>query len=129
MNTRRYTFGRELHLRDTEDFKRVYEEGRVWRDKYFVLYLRRTNNPDSKPVIKVGFTVSRKVGNAVVRNRVKRLLREIFRLRKHELPGGLELVFVARKEAAGLDYGSAAAAVEGLFAKAGLIVGKMEQGL
>jgi ribonuclease P protein component len=60
-----------------------------------VIVARREEGPT-----RLGVTVSRKVGPAVVRNRLKRLVREAFRLHRHELPAGLDLVVVARHGAA-----------------------------
>ena len=59
---------------------------------HFIVY-GRTNG---RPISRLGITVSRKVGKAVVRNRVKRLVREAFRRNREALPTGLDLVFVAR---------------------------------
>jgi ribonuclease P protein component len=58
----------------------------------------------ASPPSRLGVTVSRKVGGAVVRNRVKRLVREAFRTHKHELPPGLLLVLVAKADAAGVGF-------------------------
>jgi len=53
-----------------------------------------------QPWTRIGLTVSRKVGKAVVRNLVKRRLREIFRKNKARIPAGMDLIFIARREAA-----------------------------
>jgi ribonuclease P protein component len=55
--------------------------------------------------IRLGITVSRKVGKACVRNRIKRRLREYFRLNRDKMPAGMDLVFVATKAAASLETG------------------------
>jgi ribonuclease P protein component len=52
--------------------------------------------PNNKSVTRLGFSTSRKVGNAVRRNRIRRLLRESFRLLQHDLPAGYDLVIVVR---------------------------------
>ena len=114
-----------MRLKDNDDFQRIYKEGKAYRDKYFIMYLVRTGALNSNPSIKAGFTVSRKVGNAVVRNRLKRLLREIFRLNKNNLLTGCKIVFVARKESAALGYKDTRNAVEGLFKRAKLIDDKI----
>ncbi|MFH1238489.1 MAG: ribonuclease P protein component [bacterium] len=126
---KQYAFPKEMHLTDSDDFRRLYRQGEVWRDRYFVMYLERTGEKDSKPFIKVGFTVSKKVGNSPVRNRLKRLLREIFRLNRSRLTAGGEIVLVVRREAAGLDYKGAREAVIGLLKKAGLIDDKTGEGI
>jgi len=60
--------------------------------------------PNDRDVTRVGLTVSTKVGNAVVRVRIRRVLRELFRKRRHQLPGGIDLVFIARASAAEADF-------------------------
>ncbi len=66
---------------------------------------------------RLGLTVSSKVGNAVVRVRIRRRLRELFRKRRHELPPGLDLVLIARGSAAQADFRKLSRAYDGLVAK------------
>ncbi len=66
---------------------------------------------------RVGITVSSKVGNAVVRNRIRRRLRELYRHRKAALPCGLDVVLVAKPQAAQADFAALAAAYDALAAK------------
>lgn len=56
--------------------------------------------PIGVPPTRLGITVTRKIGNAVVRNRIKRLVREVFRQNRTRLPEGLDLVWVAKQQAA-----------------------------
>jgi ribonuclease P protein component len=71
-----------------------------------------------------GFTVSRRVGKAVVRNRVRRLLREI--LRQTPLQPGWDIVFIARAAAARASYASLGKSTRGLLLRAGLLMGEYE---
>lgn len=79
-------------LRRPAEFKRAYNEGgKAGDDRLLVFALR-----NDLGVTRLGLSVSRKHGSAVKRNRIKRLLREAFRLGQHDLPSGLDLVLVPR---------------------------------
>jgi ribonuclease P protein component len=108
---------REHRLKRSRDFSRVRRHGRSSSSALAALYVLPTRSDE----LRVGFSVSKRVGKATVRNRVKRLFREAAR---HELPRvrrGQDLVFIARPPAAGASYGDVAAAVESLLARAGAL--------
>lgn len=87
-------------LKRNEDFKKVYARGKSVVTPYLVLYFLRNGLPDNR----LGISVSKKVGNSVVRNRVKRLIREAFRLSPLTLRTGLDLVVIARVRMNQADY-------------------------
>jgi ribonuclease P protein component len=87
---RRLSFRKHQHLRRGIDFARVYAMRCVARGPHLTVFAARNQEGHSR----VGLSVSRRHGNAVLRNRLKRLLREAFRLARHDLPGGLDLVLV-----------------------------------
>lgn len=87
-----YTFRPHEHLRRPQDFQRVYNHRRSVSDNWLIVYGR----PNDLPYLRLGLSVSRKVGGAVERNRLRRLYREAFRLTKPELPTGLDLVLIPR---------------------------------
>ncbi|MCA1906681.1 MAG: ribonuclease P protein component [Desulfarculus sp.] len=91
--------GRERRLRQRGQFLALQRARRV--NQRQILFLWR---PNGLAFSRLGLTVSRRVGGAVVRNRIKRRLREIFRRAGADLPRGIDLVAVARPEAAGLDF-------------------------
>jgi ribonuclease P protein component len=84
------------HLRRPRDYQRVFQHGTKLVAPLFVLYVLPTSVPRSR----LGLAVSRRVGGAVVRNRVKRRLRELFRRHKFLLSPACDVVFVARQGAA-----------------------------
>jgi ribonuclease P protein component len=86
-----------VRLSRSADFDRVFRQGRSHAGRELVLYVFPRGDGDESP--RLGLSVSRKVGGAVQRNRVKRLLREAFDLEGSRLPTGTDAVVVARHEA------------------------------
>jgi ribonuclease P protein component len=84
------------------DFDRVYREGSSHSNRYLVLYAFPRAADERDDDIRLGISVSRKVGGAVDRNGVKRALREAFWARDSKLPAGHDFVLVARPDVAGL---------------------------
>ena len=84
------------------DFDRVYREGSSHSNRYLVLYAFPRDGEDRSEGVRLGISVSRKVGGAVDRNGVKRALREAFWARDAKLPAGHDFVLVARPDVAGL---------------------------
>lgn len=83
-------------IRKNREFRQIYSQGKSYANKFLVLYL----SPNKEEKAKVGFSVSKKVGKAVVRNRVKRLLREAYRINQDKVQKkGISLVFIARNRA------------------------------
>lgn len=97
----RHAFPKGVRLKRRGEFLKVQERGaKVSADCLLVLVLP---NGRADGVTRLGLTVSTKVGNAVVRNRLRRRLRELFRTRKDALPRGLDMVIIARTSAAEAD--------------------------
>ena len=101
-------------LRESRHYALVYSEGRSWANNLVVMKAL----PNGLTSSRCGFSVSRRVGKAVIRNRVKRRLREI--LRAAPLEPGWDIVFVARP-AANTSYANLEKSVTGLLSKAGLV--------
>jgi ribonuclease P protein component len=90
---------RRRRLSRSAEFDRVYREGRSHAGRHLVLYsFPRERSDDESP--RLGLSVGRKVGGAVERNKVKRLLREAFWQSEERLPSGHDFVVVARSDAA-----------------------------
>lgn len=79
-------------LKDNKDFLAIYKKGRYSASKYSVIYVR----PNGRPYNRFGITAGKKVGNAVCRNRAKRLIRLAYRQYEADLPVGMDIVIVAR---------------------------------
>lgn len=91
---KRHCFRKPLHLRKPADFERVYKRRWVVRSRQLTVF----GAPNELSHSRIGLSVSRKHGGAVERNRLKRLLREAFRLSRHDLPGGIDLVLVPERD-------------------------------
>ena len=105
----------EQYLTKPAQYALVYSKGSSLASQWLVM--KTINN--SLPLSRYGFSVSRKVGNAVVRNRVKRWLREI--LRATPLKAGHDIVFIVRPATASTDYANLKKAVENLLSRAHLV--------
>jgi ribonuclease P protein component len=91
----RFSFGKERRIRRRSDFLRVQAIGQRASTAHFVL-LVAAREPDTAACSRVGFVVTKKVGNAVQRNRIKRVCRECFRMWPELVPDGIDLVVIAR---------------------------------
>ena len=96
-------------------FRRLYSSKGI-ANSYFVLYARRNR----LNLNRVGITVSKKLGHAVVRNRTRRRIREIYRLNEERFTPGWDIVIVARTRAVNGDFGKMTAALLSLAQKSGL---------
>lgn len=119
---------RRGRLSRSGDFERVYREGRSHSNRFLVLYaFPRGESDGEQDQVRLGISVSRKVGGAVERNAVKRGLREAFWSFDQRLPRDHDFVLVARPDAAGLvereGPGAVATALEELISEAGLAGG------
>lgn len=95
----RYTFPKSERLLKKGEFLRVYSQGKKRQGQYLILYIL-----NKQPSRKIGISVSKKTGNAVKRNRAKRLIREAYRLNKDSLSNNIHLVIAAKPEIKGLGF-------------------------
>ena len=93
------SFERAHRITKREEFVRIYRQGRRLESSLFLIYILHGESPGAK----LGLTLPKAVGNAVVRNRLKRMIREWFRQQKDHLHG-LELVIQPNKTASELDF-------------------------
>jgi ribonuclease P protein component len=113
-SARAHRFSREQRLTRRPDFLTIQERGRrVSGSSYLLLALPR-RAPSGLLRARLGITVSKKVGKAVVRNQVKRWVRESYRRMADLVPDGLDLVVVARPTATARGYRETASELRGL---------------
>ena len=87
-------------IKKNSDFQKVYTTGRSFANKLLVMYVIKTEREDTR----IGISVSKKVGNSVVRHHITRLVRESYRLNKDRVKTGLDIVVVARAAAKESDF-------------------------
>lgn len=87
-------------LKSNRDFKNVYENGKSFANKYLVMYVLENNSSFNR----LGISVSKKVGNSVVRHHLTRLVREVYRLHEDMFNSGLDIVVVVRVNAKEISY-------------------------
>ena len=90
----RWRFTKADRIRTSKEYKMLSKYGdRHYSDFFVVIYRQR-----QRPLTRLGITVSKKVGKAVTRNRIKRIIRDYFRLNRHFLPGRLDINIIARQK-------------------------------
>ena len=110
-------------LKKNSEFRIVYRRGKSLANDLLVLYIfknKRNKDIQANSYNKIGISVSKKVGNSVVRSRSKRLITESYRLSQDHIKTGYDFVFVARTKIKGKDYHAVSKAMDNLFKKAGL---------
>ena len=111
-----------VFLKQNRIFKYLYYRGGSEVSKTLVFYFKK----NKKSTNRLGITVSKKVGNAVTRNRVKRLIRENYRLRENSIRLGYDIVIVARTRAAEADFWKIGRDFDYLLGTSGLLVEKSQ---
>jgi ribonuclease P protein component len=109
---------RQFRLREGRDFARMRREGRAYQSQYLRISVLRNGLPHNR----YGFITSKQLGNAVTRNRVRRLLRESVRLLHPRLHVGYDVVLVARQPVSQEPFGTFQRIVEELCHQAGLVL-------
>ena len=114
-----------IGIKKNEDFRLVYKSGKSYANRYLVLYVLKKEQDQCR----IGVSVSKKIGNSVVRHRIKRLVKEVYRLHEKMIyisadsgsaAGGADLVVVGRRAANGAGYHEMETALIGLLSSAKL---------
>ena len=111
----------EKYLKKPQQFALVYRKGKSWASNYVVMKAL----PNGLALSRYGFSVNKRVGKAVTRNRVKRLLREI--LREMQINPGWDIVFVVQPAAGDADYHTLKRVVSNLLLRSHLLISGNEQ--
>ena len=110
-----FSLPRDRRLRKASDFQAIRTSGKSWANPLLVLRYR----PNGLDITRLGFSVGKRVGNAVVRNKVKRRLREF--TRQSPLASGRDILFIARPPVAQASYQQLTQAARDLMSRAGLM--------
>jgi len=105
-------------LKKNEDFQKVFKRGRSTANRQFVVYVLMQNG---QPYNRIGLSVSKKVGNAVTRNRIKRYIKEAIRLSESHFITGADCVIIARKPTAEMDFKQTSQSLYHVLRKSGVI--------
>jgi len=116
---KRFSLEKEQRIKREAEFKKIMRKGKSYADKYLVMYVLQKSSeinsltPSSRKVAqgvtsrlcRLGLSVDRRIGKAVIRNRIKRWMREVFRLNQGRLKNKMEIILIARPSAKELvDY-------------------------
>ena len=83
-----------------KDFQIIYKKGKSYANKYLIMYVLNNKEEENR----LGISVSKKVGNSVIRHRITRLIRESYRLQKEKFQSGYDIVVIARLSAKDKSY-------------------------
>lgn len=110
----------ELRLKRKENFRKVYKYGKSVANRELVVFVMRN---DQVPNFRVGISVSKKIGNAVTRNRVKRMIKEaiISLMKDREVVDHIDIVIIARNPTANMEFSQFQKSINDLFRKAKLL--------
>ena len=111
-----FSLPRSSRIRQNRDYRRIYRQGKRFSNRAGLLYLVKSRRSD----VRIGF-VAKKIGHAFARNRAKRLMKEVYRLHRHELSSHYEAILLASPFLTGSSYKEAEKAILALWRKAGIL--------
>jgi len=101
---KKFSSKKSERLHRTKDFQNIYNRGKVYRSAHLTIFVLNRGKIQGIPNIRVGIIVPRKAGKAVKRNKVKRRLREIFRLNKYLIAPDHDILIYVKKSATELSF-------------------------
>lgn len=112
---------RKLRLRNREDFSRIYRGGKSFANSQFVVYWSKQKDADP---FRMGVSASKKIGNAVVRNRMRRMVKEIVRHQEDRIVPRTDFIIIVRKPATTMKLNEMEKSIIHVLKKAGLLKNK-----
>lgn len=109
-------------MASSAEFQEVYRKGRSVANKDLVAYVLKKQ----EPITRLGISVSKKIGSAVIRNRIRRLIKEAFRRNEAEISRGYDIVIIARQPIKGKSFHDVEKAFIDVLLKAGLVQHQIE---
>ena len=110
-------FNNTKGLKKDSDFRKVYKHGKSFANRYLVMYILDNKSDSSR----IGISVSKKVGNAIIRNKIRRRIRESYRLNGDEnVKDGFDIVFIARVASKESEYKDIEKSIKYLMKKSGM---------
>lgn len=114
-----FSLTQKERLKKKNDFIRVYKNANVYKTKWTNLYVLK----NSLPINRIGISISkRNIAKTTIRNRIRRLIKECYRINKRHIKAGFDLIFVIRSKDIIIDFKSIYSNLECLFKKAGLLL-------
>lgn len=113
----RYTLNRDFRIRQNKDYRRIYRSGKRYSNRAGLVYV----TPSAKESVRIGFVATKRIGHAFARNRAKRLMKEVYRLHRHEMKPHYDAVLLAGAFLTTATYGEAEKALLALWRKAGIM--------
>ena len=104
-------------LKKNKDFQYIYRKGKSYANKYLVMYVLENGTSQNR----LGISVSKKVGNSVVRNRARRLMKESYRQIFERLAVGYDIIFIARKTIVNLKCADVKKSIEAATRRSGIL--------
>lgn len=115
---------RENRLTRREDFNKIYRHGKSSANHQFVVYVMRQPASIEGEGFRLGISVSKKIGNAVVRNRLRRMIKEIVRLNGEKVAPRTDMILIVRKPAAEMEYAEMEKSILHVLRRADILVKK-----
>ncbi|UJF26941.1 ribonuclease P protein component [Planococcus sp. 107-1] len=91
---------KQQRIKKNKEFQQIFKKGKSFANRQFIVYVLKSDQPE----FRLGLSVSKKVGNAVTRNRIKRYIRQTFLELKDDLKPNTDYVIIARQQAAEMDF-------------------------